>query len=67
MVVNCSRESFSSCNEMFTTHFEGLKPIVERPDYEPRDVRLPLELAHVTVFNWEVRQRWHGAWNSTGL
>lgn len=51
---------------MFTTHFEGLKTNAERPDYELRDVRLPLELAHVTVFNWEVGQRWHGAWNSTG-
>ena len=67
MAVNCNRESFSSCIQGFTTHFEGLKTNAERPDYELRDVRLPLELAHVTVFNWEVGQRWHGAWNSTGL
>jgi len=67
MAVNCSRESFLSCNERLTTHFEGSKPDAERPDYELRDARLPLELAHVTVFNWEVGQRWHGAWNSTGL
>jgi hypothetical protein len=67
MAVNCRCESFLSCNQGFATHFEGSKTEAEWPDYELRDVRLPLELAHVTVFNWEVGQRWHGAWNSIGL